>query len=105
MADSPVFEWTADELEKATTFDRLQARGTVRLALKKAGIESAAVTTEQMVGILERIMPHELKTRKIENADQVCQALARAIRTAGLRDGRDGQEAPEDAFRRMFTGI
>ena len=48
MPDSAAFEWTCNELEERCSLDRLEARGTVRLALKQAGLEARSVTPEQM---------------------------------------------------------
>jgi len=65
MSDSPVFEWVSATLERETTFDSLQARGTVRLALRKTGLDAASVDVEGMTAVLNRLMPRELALRKI----------------------------------------
>ena len=48
MADTAAFGWLCNELERVTTLNRLEARGTVRIALKQAGLESRSVTPDQM---------------------------------------------------------
>jgi hypothetical protein len=101
--DSPTFEWVAAALEEHTTFDRLQARGTVRLALRKAGLEPGSVDRDKMLLVLANVMPNELRARKIENPEMVCETLCRELKHADLRDTTPRQEAPEDAFRRMFN--
>ena len=44
---SPVFEFVAGEIERRSALATLEARGTVRLALKRAGLESSSVTSAQ----------------------------------------------------------
>ena len=41
MADARAFDWVCEEVEKKSSLSRLEARGTVRLALKKAGLDAA----------------------------------------------------------------
>ncbi len=79
MADGAVFDATADALESLSTLDRLEARGTVRLALKEAGLDSAAVTVEQMVVVLERLLPGELEKRGIAAGADVCREIVRVL--------------------------
>ena len=47
MAKS-IFDLAADELESRSDFEKLEARGTVRLALKGAGLDPREVTASQM---------------------------------------------------------
>jgi hypothetical protein len=44
MADSPCFDRVCAALESETSLDRIEARGTVRLALKGAGLDAASDT-------------------------------------------------------------
>jgi hypothetical protein len=71
MADS-IFDFVAGELERRTDLARLEARGTVRLALKEAGLDARGVTREQMLVTLEKILPGEIRTRGVEQPDPVC---------------------------------
>jgi hypothetical protein len=105
MPDSPVFEWVSAALERATTFDSLQARGTVRLALRKAGLDAASVDIEGMNAVLTRLMSRELATRKISNSDAICSQLVMDLKAANLSApaGSD-QSTPEAVFRRLFGG-
>jgi hypothetical protein len=68
MASSKVFEWLCDELEGATSFDRLEARGTVRLALKASGLDARTVTPDQVTVLIEKVLAGELTARGIESA-------------------------------------
>ena len=99
MATSVAFEWLCEELERATTFDRLAARGTVRIALKQAGLGAASVTADQLAVLLARVLPGELAGRGIEGADGVCQQVA--ARLGEVPAAPDGRETPEDVFGRL----
>jgi hypothetical protein len=81
MADSPAFEYVCKELEARSSLERLAARGTVRLALKAAGLDPRTVTPDQFGAVLDEILPAELETRGIE----VAASLAADLR-AGLQD-------------------
>jgi len=103
MTDSPVFQWASAALERATTFDSLQARGTVRLALRKAGLDAASVDVEGMNAVLTRLMPRELAARKIADSDAICSRLVMDLKAANpsAPAGPD-QSTPETVFRRLF---
>jgi hypothetical protein len=103
-ADSPIFEGARAALERATSFNSLQARGTVRLALKKAGLDASSVNVIGMTAVLSRLMPKELASRKIENGDAICAQLVAELKTANLAAPASDQQTPEDVFRRVFGG-
>ena len=50
MASTPSFEWVSQELERITSLERLEARGTLRLVLKKAGLDASGVTARTVTG-------------------------------------------------------
>ncbi len=100
MSESEVFERTCAELEQATSFDSLSARGTVRLALKSAGFEPRKVTSVEMVVVVKRVLPAELKARGVRNADEVCATIADRI--ADLVTASPQSQSPvEEVFRRL----
>ena len=98
MADSPAFDWTCEALENETDLDRLEARGTVRLALKSSGLLAANVRSDQMRVVLERVMPAELTARGVPSASDLCCRLAEGV-LAVATDVTD--ESPDDVFRRL----
>ena len=55
MAAADSFEVASDEIERATNLSRLEARGTLRLALKEAGLDAASVTPPQMRVVVEKV--------------------------------------------------
>lgn len=101
MSESAVFERTCNELAQATSFDNLSARGTVRLALKSAGLDPGDITTAQMLVVVKRVLPGELKARGVKEPDAVCSAIAGRI--AGMAPEAQGQSV-EDVFRRLGGG-
>lgn len=103
MAQS-IFEQTASGLEETTSLEKLEARGTVRLALKRAGLDAVSVNAAQMFVVLDQVLPAELIARGVDGAERVCQEL-RAALAAALPSGADvadeDSESPEAVFRRL----
>ena len=79
MADPGVFDHVAEALESATALDRLEARGTLRLALKEAGFDARSPQPEQMKVVVEKVLPNELATRGIEDAAGICRQLIASL--------------------------
>ncbi len=75
MAEASVFEWVSGELESRAGLSRLEARGTVRLLLKDAGLDPNTVRPHQMQVVVSRLMPSALKKRGVQGADGLCHAL------------------------------
>jgi hypothetical protein len=98
MADAPAFEYVCNELESRTDLDRLTARGTVRLALKQAGLDAHSVTPGQLGVVLDKILPAELATRGVPDAASLVEALRSGL--AGLAVETPA-ETPEDVFARL----
>ena len=61
MADSSVFERSCELLALHTSLERIEVRGTVRIALRGAGLDVASVDSSQMCVVLDRLMPRELE--------------------------------------------
>jgi hypothetical protein len=98
---STIFDFVAEEIEQKTELAKLEARGTVRLALKEAGFEVGGITTEQMAVVLERVMPAELASRGVENAESVCSSLAASIKEFRDAVEEHGSASPESVFARL----
>lgn len=101
MAESAAFNFVCSELESGTSLDRLEARGTVRLALKQAGLEARSVTPDQLKVVLDKILPGELTSRGVDDTASVCTRI-----TAGLAgvDAGDAGETPDAVFQRLGGG-
>jgi len=99
MANSSGFDWLAEALEEATSLDRLEARGTLRIALKNAGLDAASASVKELKVVLEKVMPAELEARGISHAAKACADLARGIEAVADDDSR--AESPADVFARL----
>ena len=97
MADSHAFGVVCDALENATSLDRLEARGTVRIALKSAGLDARTVNASQLRVVIEKVLPDELKSRGVDPG--VSSILAGSLE--GVADETGGADGPEAVFRRL----
>lgn len=96
-----IFDFVAGELEARSDLVVLEARGTVRLALKAAGLTPQSVTREQMGVVLQKVLPGELVSRGVSDARALCGALAAALQQAELASSEGAATAPEEVFRRL----
>ena len=102
MAESEAFDWVASALEQRTHLSRLEARGTVRLVLKDAGLDPASVAGYQMQVVLERLMAPALQKRKVSDAAALCRALAAELKGAVTQERQD--DTAYDVFERLDGG-
>jgi hypothetical protein len=99
MASATAFDWICAELERLTSLDTLEARGTVRLSLKRAGLEARSASPDQLSVVVSRVLVRELQARGIESADQVCETLAIGLKSQG--PASSAGESPEEVFKRL----
>jgi hypothetical protein len=100
VQESPAFAWTCRELEVSAGLSTLVARGTVRLALRQAGLQPQAVSGEQMAIVLRELLPQELANRAVADSERVCRRLADRIQSQRF----EGSDAAVDVFRRLGGG-
>lgn len=98
MAESAVFDFVCDKLEQGTSLDRLAIRGTVRIALKQAGLEARSVTPQQMSVVLERVLPAELTTRGVDGGDALCARIRSGVASLAASAQVD---TPDAVFQRL----
>lgn len=98
MSASDCFEIASSEVERATTLSRLEARGTLRLALKEAGLDAANVTPSQMRVVVEKVLPAALSARGIDGAAELCRTVGEKIARVEETPVRD---RPEAVFARL----
>ena len=101
MADSPCFELACEVLERDTALGRLEARGTIRLTLKAAGLDARDVTPEQMGMAVDKLLPRELAARGVANGGAICAAVKAKL--VGVKSSRSG-DSPEAVFARLGGG-
>ena len=96
-----LFDHAAEQLERHTDLDRLEARGTLRLVVKHAGLDAKSLTLQQLDAVFERVMPKELEVRGIDTAATTCHTIMAEIRrTAAPTDTAQAGNADE-IFQRL----
>ncbi|HIF92182.1 MAG: hypothetical protein ABGX04_05290 [Myxococcales bacterium] len=58
-----------------TSFNLLEARETLRLALKEAGLEVKSLRADQLKVVIERILPKHLIGHGIDDSEGTCRLL------------------------------
>ena len=102
--DTALFDLAADSLEQHSAFDRLEARGTLRIALKAAGVDPKNLTGAQLQVVFEKVMPGELESRGVSNARDVCAAVLADLARASGAAAVASATSPDDIFRRLADG-
>jgi len=98
--ESPVFERIADELEVLSRMSRIEARGTLRLALRDAGLVPKTVNAKAMLVVLERILPPLLLRRGVPGSSEMCRTLSNVVRSLTSQSSLD-VDTPEKVFARI----
>jgi hypothetical protein len=98
MSTAAAFDAICEGLEQRTSLDRLQCRGTVRLALKEAGLDAGRVLPREMAVVLERLLPGALRSRGVAEPEAICRELARGLSALPSAPSAD---TPDAIFRRL----
>ncbi len=96
-----IFDFAAKQLEQHTGFSRLEARGTLRIALKDAGLDARSVNAGQLCVVFEKLMPIELGNRGVADAADVCSAVVEALANAPAFADGDSSNDLDGIFRRL----
>jgi hypothetical protein len=96
-----LFDFAAERLEHHASLERLEARGTLRLALKAAGLEPKNLTGAQLQVVFEKVMPGELDSRGVSNVRDVCAAVLTDLARAGGAAEDASATSPDEIFRRL----
>lgn len=96
-----LFDLAAEKLEDGTDLDRLAARGTLRLALKEAGLDADHVTIPQLQVVFERLMPKELTARGVDDATSTCKLVMFDITDAAGTMGLATPRSPDEILERL----
>jgi hypothetical protein len=96
-----LFDIAADKLEGSTDMDRLAARGTLRIAVKEAGLDPRQLTIPQLRVVFEKLMPKELDARGVSDAAATCEStMDQIVGSAGAIDA-GASASPDDVFKRL----
>jgi hypothetical protein len=98
MAELTAFDHVCEKLEQLTAFSRLEARGTIRIALKEAGLDPASVRAAELLVVAQRVLPKELAARGVADAESICERLRSGL--SGFEDSAGG-DTPESVFARL----
>jgi hypothetical protein len=100
MADA-LFDFLAEQLDARSSLDRLEARGTLRLALKGAGLEPRTSSLEQLRVICQRVLPDELASRGVADPDAVCRGLIQDLASDAAPAASGAANSVESVFSRL----
>ena len=103
MADT-LFDTAAEQLEQHAGFDRLAARGTLRLALKESGLDAKGLTVQQLGVVFEKVMPKELKLRGVSDATAFCSAVIDHLANSPATADAEPSTDPDAIFQRLANG-
>jgi hypothetical protein len=96
-----LFDIAAERLGESSEMDRLAARGTLRLALKEAGLDVQNLTIPQLQAVFEKLMPKELEARGVADADATCKAAMNDIASAASAADLMTSSSPDEIFKRL----
>ena len=99
-----LFDFAAERLEHHTGFSQLEARGTLRIALKVAGLDPSAFTAGQLCVVFEKVMPGELDSRGVSDVQDVCAAVLADLESVGDAAADASANRPDEIFRRLTGG-
>ena len=96
-----LFDVAAEKLESATDLNQVEARGTLRLALKSAGLTARNVTLAQLRVVFDKLMPGEIESRGVADVAATCTAVMAEVERAAS-DSDDVETTEQDRiFRRL----
>jgi len=96
-----LFDIAAEKLEGSTEMDRLAARGTLRIAIKEAGLDPHKLTIPQLRAVFEKLMPKELDARGVSDAAAKCEATMDEIARSADAIDIASSASPDDVFKRL----
>jgi len=96
-----LFDIAAERLEESTDMDRLAARGTLRLALKEAGLDTQNFSLAQLRTVFERLMPKELEARGVPHGVAICSAVMNGVASIASTADLSTAESPDEIFKRL----
>ena len=96
-----LFDVAAEKLESATDLNQLEARGTLRLALKSAGLTAGNVTLAQLRVVFDKVMPAEIENRGVAAAAATCSAVMAEVERAAS----DSDDAKATELDRIFRRL
>ncbi len=101
--DATLFDIAAERLKRHTGFSRIESRGTLRIALKSAGLEPKSLALDELRVVFEKLMPGELETRGVSDPAAICSAVMDDVADSPAAAEAAQSENPDDVFRRLSS--
>jgi len=99
--ETSLFDLAAQKLEQHTGSSQLEARGTLRIAVKSAGLEPSSLTLDELRVVFEKLMPGELEQRGVSDTTGACAAVMHDLENAPIAATDASSISPDDVFRRL----
>ncbi len=99
--ETSLFDLAAQKLEQRTGFSALEARGTLRIAIKAAGLDPKSVKRDELRVVFEKLMPGELERRGVKDTAVICAAVIDELESAPIAESDAPSSSPDDVFRRL----
>ena len=96
-----LFDIAAEKLEESSGMDRLETRGTLRLAVKEAGLSIQNLTIPELQAVFEKLMPKELEARGVADAAATCKAVMKNTASAASTADLAASNSPDEIFKRL----
>jgi len=96
-----LFDLAAKKLEQHTGFSQLEARGTLRIAVKAAGLSPESLTVNEIRVVFAKLMPGELEKRGVGDSASACAAVMGELENAPISEDESSSSNPDDIFRRL----
>lgn len=96
-----LFDHAAEQLERHTDLDRLEARGTLRLTIKESGLDAKRLTLHQLEAVFEKVMPEQLAVRGIDSTATTCSSIMAEIARSADAITQTGGDNSDEIFRRL----
>ena len=99
--ETSLFDFAAQKLEQHTGFSQLEARGTLRIAVKAAGLDPKSLSVDELRVVFAKLMPAELEQRGVKDSSSACSAVVRELENAPIAEADAASNNPDDVFRRL----
>ena len=96
-----IFELAAESLENHSDLDKLEARGTLRIALRTAGLDASAISVAELEVVMDKVMPGELERRGVWKPESTCKAVLADVKRRAGETEDEPKSDPESIFRRL----
>ena len=101
--DATLFDLAAERLEHHTSFSTIESRGTLRIALKSAGLAPKNLSLDELRVVFDKVMPAELEARGVREAAAVCSSVMSDLAELAHVEGAGPKETVDDVFRRLSS--